>query len=110
MRKNGNKRIEFICQKVTPDGNVCGTTDYNLSGTNTWVTLRKGRNGYPPIKVLKQRVICNSCGQFSDVHLDGTPLKDIYSDYEIKKLVNLTKLKQEEKQKQKCLEGVNESA
>lgn len=113
--ENSKCKINFMCRKLKPDGNggyiTCGSTEYSLSGRNTWVTICNGNKRHAPIKVLKRKIVCKGCGQFSYVHLDGSNIKDKdeeYTYYEINKLVRLTKEIQELNKKRIPMEGIDE--
>lgn len=76
---------------------VCNSSDVVFSGTNTWKIIRKANNGIPPIMVLKQRCQCNRCGQYHYRNLDGSLIKNEYTDDEVEKLIELTNKKIQEK-------------
>ena len=89
MRNNG-KKIDITCE--------CGSQSHTMSGNNSWTTIKRATKTEPAVKVLKQRFLCGGCGGFNWRHLDGSVIKNEYSDYEIKKLVKLTKDKLAQKE------------
>lgn len=82
--------VDVVCKD-------CGSEKNTLSGSNSWVALKKATASSPAVKVLKQRFVCSDCGGFNWRHLDGSLIRKNYTDEEIRKLVKLTKNKIAEK-------------
>jgi hypothetical protein len=99
-----NNSVKIVCNKIVNDEKhgirVCGCKEHTMSGSNGWTTIRRADNAHdiPSIKVLKQRFVCKECGGFNFRHLDGSLLRDEYSDDEIKQLQLLTRQKLTEKE------------
>lgn len=94
----------IVCNRIIQDetnGGIrtCGGTKHTLSGSNTWITIRRATENTPSIRVLKQRYVCKDCGGFNFRHLDGSLLKNDYTDEEVKQLVVLTQQKLSQKKK-----------